>query len=428
MAAWGRMRSVGGGTRGARPGAHLASGHPEAPAAPRPAGLPARADGSPGGLPAFSAGEYARRRAAVDGLLERERLDGLVLFGSAGGDLGVQYLSGWPPTREAWLVYQPGCEPMLRVQFYNHVPSAQRTAVLDDVEWAGPSSARTVADRLRAGHLGRGRIGLVGPISFQHHALLASTLPDVTLVDATSAFAGLRLAKSAEELAWLRRGAALSDAALVALEREARPGLPESELAAVVEEAYLRCGGQNYIHYFGVTPMAHPGVCVPAPRPRPRPLEIGDVLFVEVSAQVWGYAGQVLRTFAIAADPPSLYQRLHAVAEEAFDRVCGALRDGATAVEVVEAAGVIEDAGFTIYDDLLHGFGGGYLPPVLRSRSAQHGPVPEFTFRAGMVVVVQPNVVTPDRRAGVQVGELVRITPNGVEALHAYPRGFRRCG
>lgn len=88
---------------------------------------------------------------------------------------------------------------------------------------------------------------------------------------------------------------------------------------------------------------------------------------------------------------------------------------------------MIEAAGFTIYDDLLHGSVGGYLPPILRSRSALHAPVPDFTFRAGMTVV-QPNVITPDERAGVQVGELVRITESGVERLHGYERGFRRRG
>ena len=35
---------------------------------------------------------------------------------------------------------------------------------------------------------------------------------------------------------------------------------------------------------------------------------------------------------------------------------------------------VIEDAGFTIYDDLMHGFGGGYFPPVLGSRSRPAAP------------------------------------------------------
>ncbi len=41
------------------------------------------------------------------------------------------------------------------------------------------------------------------------------------------------------------------------------------------------------------------------------------------------------------------------------------LKAGATPAQVIEASGVIEDAGFTIIDDLLHGYGGGYLPPIL---------------------------------------------------------------
>jgi len=40
--------------------------------------------------------------------------------------------------------------------------------------------------------------------------------------------------------------------------------------------------------------------------------------------------------------------------------------------------------------------------------------------------VVQPNVITPDQKAGVQVGELVRVTRDGFERLHSAPRGFLR--
>jgi hypothetical protein len=43
-----------------------------------------------------------------------------------------------------------------------------------------------------------------------------------------------------------------------------------------------------------------------------------------------------------------------------------------------------------------------------------------------MTVVIQPNVVTPDGKAGVQTGELVLITATGIEPLHAMPRGFVR--
>jgi Xaa-Pro aminopeptidase len=54
--------------------------------------------------------------------------------------------------------------------------------------------------------------------------------------------------------------------------------------------------------------------------------------------------------------------------------------------------------------------------------------VPDFTFRAGMTVVVQPNVVTPDETAGVQTGELLLVTADGAERLHAVPRGLHVVG
>lgn len=93
--------------------------------------------------------------------------------------------------------------------------------------------------------------------------------------------------------------------------------------------------------------------------------------------------------------------------------------------DVVAASGVIEERGFTTtIDDNLHGYGGGYLPPVLGSRSRSNGPLPDEPFAAGMTVVIQPNVVTPDGRAGVQTGELVLITESGIERMHAMPRGF----
>lgn len=45
-----------------------------------------------------------------------------------------------------------------------------------------------------------------------------------------------------------------------------------------------------------------------------------------------------------------------------------------------------------------------------------------------MTVVIQPNVITPDERAGVQTGELTLVTGTGCESLHHFPRGFRQTG
>ena len=122
-------------------------------------------------------------------------------------------------------------------------------------------------------------------------------------------------------------------------------------------------------------------------------------------------------------------RRLHDVAEAALEAGRRAAAAGrARRRNSSTAAGVIEDAGFTTVDDLVHGFGGGYLPPVIGSRSRAIRPTPDMTLEAGMTVVVQPNVATPDRRLGVQTGELLLVTDGGAERLHAFPRGLVQSG
>jgi Xaa-Pro dipeptidase len=169
--------------------------------------------------------------------------------------------------------------------------------------------------------------------------------------------------------------------------------------------------------------MTDPGRGAPAQFTTGRVVGDCDVVVTEISAAFQGYSGQVLRTMTTAAELTPLYRELHDAADAAFDAVCSVLRPGTSPAEIVAASGVIEDAGFTIVDDLVHGFGGGYLPPVLGSRSRPAGPLPDLVLDAGMTLVVQPNVTTPDHRAGVQTGELVLVTESGAESLHAVPRG-----
>jgi Xaa-Pro aminopeptidase len=370
--------------------------------------------------PRFSDAEMERRHAAVAAVMAEREIEHLLVYGANRFGLAVGWLTRWPVTREAFVVVTPGERDVLFVDFYNHVPQARRIATEADVRpCAGRGIEPAVAELRRRGAAGR-RLGVVGPLTWR----AAAALGDFSLVGLDGDFARLRLVKSAEELEWLRLGCELTDRAVEALRAGARPGVDERELGALVEGAYLGRGGTTHIHYFASTPMDRPGIAVPAQWPSARRLEAGDALVCEISAAWWDHPGQVLRTLAIEAEPAPLYRELHDVAEAAFDAVCGRLRAGATAAELVDASRVIEDAGFTIRDDLVHGFVGGYLPPVLGSRSRILAGVPDFTFAAGMTVVVQPNVVTPDETAGVQTGELLLVAEGGVERLHRVPRGF----
>jgi Xaa-Pro aminopeptidase len=376
--------------------------------------------------PRFSDAEMARRRSALDAAMAERDVQHVVIYGANRFGSAVGWLTRWPVTREAVVVHTRGEMDLLLVNFYNHVPNAARMATEADVRWAGERPAASAAEELeRRGGRG-GRIGVIGPLGQRAHETLAALASE--LVEMNADYTRLRLVKSPEEIDWVRVAAAMTDDAVRAVRESALPGTDERELGNAAERAYVGRGGTTHIHYFGATPMDAPQLAVPAQWPSARRLRTGDALACEVSASFWEYPAQLLRTFTVDSEATPLYRDLHEVADAAFDALAGRLRAGAPAAELVEASRLIEDAGFTIRDDLVHGFVGGYLPPVLGSTSRELSTVPDFTFEAGMTVVVQPNVVTTDETAGVQTGELLLVTDSGAERLHNFERGLLRAG
>jgi Xaa-Pro aminopeptidase len=373
-------------------------------------------------VPRFSDAEIARRRAAVETLLAQNECDHLVFCGANRFGSGVQWLTRWPVTAEAVGVMTPGQRDAMFVQYVNHAPQAGLIADKADVAWGGESSIAAAIEVLRKRGAKENRVATLGPMTADQHAALSAKF--CKLKSLNRDYIRLRQVKSAEEIDWLRIGAHFSDLGMAALRDGAKIGMNERELGDVVERAYISQGATNVIHYIGTTSMAASDIGVPRQFPTTRRLQAGDVVVAEISAAFWDHPGQVLRSFALG-EPNKLYRDLHAAADKAFDAIAAVLKAGATPAQVIEASGVIEDAGFTIIDDLLHGYGGGYLPPILGSKSRPAGPVPPEPFRAGQTVVIQPNVVTRDGKAGVQTGEMVLITDSGIERFHTTPRGFK---
>lgn len=377
--------------------------------------------------PSFSEAEFSRRYKGVREAMREEEISALIFYSTTGSYHEVLYLSNFITAREACLVFPAEDEPTLLIQMFNHVPNARQISNVADVRWGGPNTILAVAENLHERKLDKSRIGLIGSLSFKQYELMRKMMPQAEFTDFTPQMSQLRLIKSEEEIGFLRKGAMFSDLAMEALEREARPGITEHELAAIVEGAYLGLGGKNHIHYMGTTPMSNPSLCVPSQYQSNRVLQVGDVLITEISAHYHGYAGQILRPFAIGTPPTLEYLHMYDVAVEAFNRIAAVIRPGATSDEVLDVSGYIHQAGYTICDDLVHGFGGGYLKPILRTRQTSIRLPETFVFREDMVVVIQPNVITEDRRMGIQVGEMVRVKPEGVESLHQYPMRFVQC-
>jgi Xaa-Pro aminopeptidase len=332
-----------------------------------------------------------------------------------------RWMTSWPGTAEALLLFRPGEKMVMFVEYYNHLPLAREMARDTETRWGEEKGIVKIVEELA--RRGAKRVGIIGPLSGPKWKELETKFE---LVSLDAEYVKLRLIKSEEEIAWLRIGAALSDIGMAALISGARAGMTEHELVGLIVGAYTGLGGTQVINFIGSTSMASPSVAAPRQFTSRRRVLPADFVFCELSAAWWDYAGQVLRGFTVDDEPTSLYRDLHATAAAAFDSITGAIRPGATPQCLIDASGIIEQNGFTTFDDLVHGYGGGYLPPILGSKSRPSAHVPDEPFRAGMVVVIQPNVVTTDGKAGVQTGEMVLITATGIEPFHAIPRGFVR--
>jgi Xaa-Pro dipeptidase len=263
------------------------------------------------GYPRFSDTEMARRRSAIERVMDEHGAGHLVLYGANRYGSAVQWLTGWPVTREAAAVVTPGQRDTLLVQFHNHVPNARRLASAADVRWGGPSTIATVVEILEARRGRDSTVGFAGPVTAGQRDALASSF--ATVVDLGGPITDLRLIKSAEELEWIRTGAELSDRSIEALRREVVPGHTEHDLAAIVERAYVADGAVNHIHYFGVTPMLAPERPVPA-HAQSLMTTIKDVERTTIEAAVTGSADLAIRALALHPLVPSV-----TVARRIFD-------------------------------------------------------------------------------------------------------------
>ena len=316
-----------------------------------------------------------RRHEALEAVAD---VDHVLVYGANRSGTAVGWLTRWPVTREAVVVVTPGERDVLYVGFYNHVPNAQRIATEADVRWIGDFERPS------------GRIGVIGrpardgevDLNARVHAAAAGEVGRGDRVDPPRRGADRRRRGGAA-----RGGAAGRERVRARRRRSRRRGCrtarrptsttwpprrwprpscacPRSGRATAAFRPATRSCSRS-ARTSGSTPRSGSGPSSSTPS-RHRSTASCSTPRRRRSTRWWRGCGP-------ARPPPS----------------CGRRR-----------------ATITIRDDLVHGFVGGYLPPVLGARQ----PVPDFTFEAGMTVVVQPNVVTPDERAGVQVGELLLVT------------------
>lgn len=375
--------------------------------------------------PTFSDEELNRRHKAVYGLIEQEGVDALLFYGSGRYASDIYWLSDWPSSREAYLLMQPGKDPVILMQLFNHFPMARVMSWIKDVRWAGANTNRSVIELIAERGLEGKKIGLVGSIGFQLYNALREKYPNANFVDLGGKLRMMRTIKSPAEIERIRKASQLTDDSIKAMAEGLQAGMREDEIPAIIEPVYLKQGGYAGIHFMSSMPMRSPDFCVPSQFHSNRKLQKGDALITEISGAYSGYSGQIHRTFSIGEGPTPEWQKMHAAAMEAFDVLSRVIKDGATVSQAEEAAEIIHQRGYSTYDDLVHGVN--QYPPIFQTKTRKRHDSRDITFRENMVIVIQPNLMTLDEKMGLQFGETLVVTKTGCESLNKYPREWVVC-
>jgi Xaa-Pro aminopeptidase len=328
------------------------------------------------------------------------------------GGANVRYLTGLSSSN-AMLLVEPGGATTLYTDFRYR----ERAAAVEGVELAEISRdligalAKVLAGRqvaFEAAHL----------TVAAYERLLAG---GVTLVPTVGAVEALRRVKEPDEIAAIRRAAAISDEVYELLAKQRFTGRTERDLAWCIEQAFHDAGAAGLA--FASIVAGGPNGALPHAEPTDRVIEAGTLVTVDMGCVVDGYCSDCTRTFA-TGDLPADLASAYPLCQQAQLDGLAAVRPGAHGRDVdaasriaIEAAGLGKNYG--------HGLGHGlglevHEAPVLRPES-------EDVLAVGNVVTVEPGIYLPGV-GGVRIEDLVLVTDDGAESLTHFTKELTTVG
>jgi Xaa-Pro dipeptidase len=294
----------------------------------------------------FSAGEMIARKSRLLAALAAEKLDGILLFAQE----SQYWLTGYDTFGfcffQCLYVGADGRTALLTRSA--DLRQAERTSNISDIRiWRDGADANPALDlRAMLEDLGaHGRLGVesdsYGLTHFNGRRLEAALEGRATLVDASRLAPRLRVTKSAEELAYVREAARLSDRADQAAIEAIRAGADEGDILAAMHAAIFAAGGDYPANEFIIGSGADALLC--RYKSGRRKLDAQDQITLEFAGVSRHYHAAIMRTHIVGGERP-LHRPYHAAARAALSACETELRPGRTAGDVFAAHARVFDA------------------------------------------------------------------------------------
>ena len=285
------------------------------------------------------------------------------------------------------------------------------------------SAVRTAVSDAR---LDRGCLGVeLGSafLSVRAYQGLVAQFPEATFRDASGLVEGERAVKSDQEIAYIREAARVAEAGVRAGIEAAEIGRSDLDVAAAVHAAIFRAGGE----YMSYPPFIAVGLRSSLAHNTwgGKRLELGDVVFLELSGVVQRYGAALMRCVMLGPTPPELARR-NQIVHEVLDATIEAIRPGTTSGEVDRICReaflrhgyrVLKRAGYSMGINFPPGWGEGAVLDLSDGNPT--------VLRPGMVFHIPQPYRVPGEQT-VATSETVLVTATGREVLTQFPRELFR--
>ena len=383
--------------------------------------------------PWFSKNEYETRYKKIRTEMEKKNLDCLILYGIGGylgtdpGQPNVVYIASFASFVQTYVIFPLNEEPTIFITWGNHLKNAKQTTPIKDVRIGGMAQTPlNVAKRLKELGLENSSIGIVGAMGaaninlpYDHHIEITGELPKANFETVTNWFENLRLQKSEEEITYMKKAAAMTDAAYEVMVRSTRPGVRPCDLYNIVLRVSQDMDGKIPFGHVGRTPMTNPDMIYAHQLALTTPISMGDVIMTEIAVGWGGYFGKIWGTYFMG-EPTQDYAEMFTLGQETYRNLHNSIKPELEGKDLAnDCIRTIEDGGYNSRS-CVFGWSNYNSRPDIRSSGGKISDL-EFIFKQNQCLNVLSWPTDKEEKKGIWIGDTSLVTQKGIENLHKYP-------
>lgn len=358
---------------------------------------------------------YESRLRTIRERMKEKKIDGMILFPSS----NQYYITGFrtfPGERLLLTIIPVEGEPFFIAPMLYESQVKKESWIKDIIAWTDDNKPYEILKRaMEQRGMNKGRFAVDDNMYAVQLLSMINALPEIEFLPMGDLLGNLRLSKSLEEIDKIRTAGKIVDEVVEEVRKNARPGMTEIEIAAMMEFEMRKRGSEG--PSFETIVGSGPNSALPHYNAGERRVNQGEFIVLDFGAIYKGYCSDTTRTLCMG-EPTDKMREVYNVVKEAQETGVRTVKPGIKAGEVDKAVRRhITDKGYGEYFTHRTGHGLGleiHEEPYISGIS-------ESILKPGMVFSIEPGIYI-EGEFGVRIEDIVVVTEDGCERLNNYTR------